>query len=58
MVFEEGVQVLSLAMGDPGELFKRAHEEGMRTIVMVTSVKEAVLVAERGTNMVYPPNYQ
>ena len=58
VVFEEGVPLLSLAMGDPGELFERAHEEGVRTIAMVTSVKEAVLVAERGTNMVYPPNYQ
>jgi len=52
VIFEEGVPVLSLAMGDPGELFKRAHEEGMRTIVMVTSIKEAVLVAERGADVV------
>ncbi len=54
VVFKEGVAVLSLAMGDPGELFERAHEEGMGTRAMVTSVEEAVLVAERGTNMVYP----
>ncbi len=54
VVLKEGVAVLSLAMGDPGELFERAYEEGMGTRAMVTSVEEAVLVAERGTNMVYP----
>ncbi|HLL39967.1 MAG TPA: nitronate monooxygenase [Rubrobacteraceae bacterium] len=51
VVFKERVPVLSTAAGDPGELAKRAHEEGMRTIAMVTSVEEAVLVTKRGTDV-------
>jgi nitronate monooxygenase len=52
VVFEERVPVLSTAMGDPGELVERAHEEGARTIATVTTVEEAVLVAERGADAV------
>jgi nitronate monooxygenase len=52
VVFGERVPVLSTAMGDPGELVERAHEEGMRMIAMVTTVEEAVLVAERGADAV------
>jgi nitronate monooxygenase len=52
VVFRERVPVLSTATGDPGELAEWAHEEGMRTIAMVTTVEEAVLVAEHGANVV------
>lgn len=52
VVFAERVPVLSLATGDPGELAERAHEEGMQTIAMVTTVEEAMLAAERGANVV------
>ncbi len=52
VVIEERVPVLSTAMGDPGELFERAHEEGMRRMAMVTTVEEAVLAAERGADAV------
>ena len=52
VVFEERVPVLSTAMGDPDELLERAHEEGMRTMATVTTVEEAVLVAERGADAV------
>jgi nitronate monooxygenase len=51
-VFSERVPVLSLATGDPGELTERAHEEGMRTIAMITTVEEAVLVTDRGADVV------
>lgn len=52
VVFEERVPVLSTAMGDPGELLERAHEEGMLTMATVTTVEEAVLVAEHGADAV------
>jgi nitronate monooxygenase len=52
VVFSERVPVLSTATGDPGELTQRTHEEGVRMIAMVTTVEEAVLVAERGADVV------
>jgi hypothetical protein len=52
VVFEEGVSVLSTALGDPGDLIERAHARGMLVISMVTTVEEAVRVAERGADVV------
>lgn len=52
IVFEERVPVLSVALGDPGELVERAHDEGMLVSAMVTTVEEAVRVAERGVDIV------
>jgi nitronate monooxygenase len=52
VVFGERVPVLSTALGNPGGLIERAHEEGMHTISMVTTVEEAVLVADRGADVV------
>jgi nitronate monooxygenase len=52
VVFEEGVPVLSLALGDPGELVGRAHEEGMLITSMVTTVAHAVRAAESGVDIV------
>jgi nitronate monooxygenase len=52
VVFEEGVPVLSTALGDPGELIERAHANGMLATTMVTTVEEAVRAAERGTDVV------
>ena len=52
VVFEEGVSVLSTALGDPGDLIERAHARGMLVISMVTTVVEAVRVAERGADVV------
>jgi nitronate monooxygenase len=52
IVFEERVPVLSVALGDPGELVERAHEEDMLVSAMVTTVDEAVRVAERGVDVV------
>lgn len=52
IVFEERVPVLSVALGDPGELVERAHEEGALVSAMVTTVEEAVRVAERGVDIV------
>lgn len=52
VVFGERVPVLSTALGNPGGLIERAHEEGMQTISMVTTVEEAVLVANLGADVV------
>jgi nitronate monooxygenase len=52
VVFEERVPVLSTALGDPDELVERAHAEGMLVVSMVTTVEEAVLVVERGADIV------
>jgi nitronate monooxygenase len=52
VVFEERVPVLSLALGDPGELVERAHAEGMLVVSMVTTVGDAVRAAEGGMDVV------
>ena len=52
IVFEEGVPVLSTALGDPGDLAEWAHAKGVLVMAMVTTVEEAVLVAERGADIV------
>jgi nitronate monooxygenase len=52
VVFEEGAPVLSVALGDPGELVGRVHEEGMLITSMVTTVEEAVRAAEGGVDLV------
>ena len=52
VVFEERVPALSVALGDPGGLVERAHAEGMIVSSMVTTVEEAVRVAEGGADVV------
>lgn len=52
VVFEERVPVLSVALGDPVSLVERAHSEGMLLKATATTVEEAVLVAERGADVV------
>lgn len=52
IVFEERVPVLSVALGDPGELVERAHVEDMLVMSMVTTVGDAVRAAEGGVDVV------
>ncbi len=52
IVFEERVPVLGVALGEPGDLVEQAHAKGMLVTSMVTSVEEAVLVAEGGADVV------
>lgn len=52
VLFEERVPVLSFALGDPGDLVARVHEEDMLVMAMVTTVEEAELVTERGADIV------
>ena len=52
VVFEERVPVLSVALGDGGELVERAHGEGMLVTSMVTTVGDAVRAADGGVDVV------
>lgn len=52
VVFEERVPVLSTGLGDPTSLVEDAHAVGCRVMAMVTTVEEAVLVAEGGADVV------
>ena len=52
VVLEEEVPVLSVALGDPGELVERAHGEGMLVVSMVGTVEDAVRDAEAGADVV------
>ncbi len=52
VVFGEGVPVLSTGLGDATGLVGDAHSAGCRVVAMVTTVEEAVLVAEGGADVV------
>jgi nitronate monooxygenase len=51
-VFEEEVPVLSTGLGDPTGLIEDAHSAGCRVMAMVTTVEEALLVAEGEVDVV------
>jgi enoyl-[acyl-carrier protein] reductase II len=44
--------VISLALGDPGDLVKRAHDAGALFMQQVHTVEQASLVAERGVDVI------
>ena len=44
--------VISFALGDPGDLVRRAHDAGCRVMLQVTTVEQAVLAAERGVDVI------
>jgi nitronate monooxygenase/enoyl-[acyl-carrier protein] reductase II len=44
--------VISFALGDPGDLARRAHDAGAKVMLQVTTVAQAVLAAERGVDVV------
>ncbi len=44
--------VISLALGDPGELVKRAHDAGSLVVHQVTTVLQARQAAERGVDVI------
>jgi nitronate monooxygenase len=52
VLFEERVPVLSLALGDPGELVQRAHDEDMLVVSMVATVEDALRDAQGGVDAV------
>ena len=43
---------ISFALGDPGDLVRRAHDAGALVIVQVTTVAQAVEAAERGADLI------
>ena len=44
--------VISFALGDPGELVKRAHDAGALVVHQVTTVRQARQAAERGVDVI------
>ncbi len=51
-VLEEAPPVVSLALGDPGDLVERAHAAGCRFIEQVATVRQAVEAAEAGVDVI------
>lgn len=52
MTLEARPALISLALGDPGELVKRAHDAGSKVMQQVTTVAQARQAAERGVDIV------
>ncbi|MEA5454100.1 nitronate monooxygenase [Sinomonas sp. JGH33] len=52
VVLELGVPIVSLALGDPGAIPRRAHDAGALFIQQVHTVEQALLAAERGVDVV------
>jgi nitronate monooxygenase len=46
IIFEENVPLLSIGMGNPGKIVKQAHNSGTKVMAMITTVNEALSVAE------------
>lgn len=44
--------LISLALGDPGELVKRAHDAGVKVMQQVTTVAQGRQAAERGVDII------
>jgi nitronate monooxygenase/enoyl-[acyl-carrier protein] reductase II len=44
--------VISFALGDPGDLVRRAREAGARVMIQVTTVTQALQAAERGADVI------
>lgn len=51
-VLEESPPVVSLALGDPGDLVERAHAAGCRFVEQVATVRQAVEAAEAGVDVI------
>src|SRR5438874_2679336 len=52
MTLEAKPPVISFALGDPGELVKRAQDAGSLVVHQVTNVPQAVEAAERGVDVI------
>ena len=52
LALELGAPVVSLALGDPGELPAKAHEAGALFIQQVHTVRQARLAADRGADVI------
>lgn len=52
LTLEARPAAVSFALGDPGDLVKRAHEAGCKVIHQVHTVRQARLAAERGVDVI------
>lgn len=52
VVLEAKPPIISLALGDPGDLVNRAHNAGALFVQQVHTVEQAQLVAERGVDVI------
>ena len=50
-VLDEGVPILSTALGDPCPFVEAAHARGAKVVAMVTTVDEALLCEQRGCDV-------
>lgn len=52
LTLEARPPVISLALGDPGDLVKRAHDAGILVMHQVHTVRQALQAAERGVDVI------
>lgn len=52
MTLEARPALIALALGDPGNLVKRAHDAGIKVMQQVTTVAQARQAAERGVDVI------
>jgi enoyl-[acyl-carrier protein] reductase II len=52
LTLEEKPKVVSLALGDPGDLVRRAHDAGILFMQQVHTVQQARRVAEKGVDVI------
>ncbi|MGQ0546306.1 MAG: NAD(P)H-dependent flavin oxidoreductase [Betaproteobacteria bacterium] len=52
LTLEARPALVSMALGDPGELVKRIHDAGSKAMQQVTTVSQAVQAAERGVDII------
>lgn len=52
LTLEARPAVVSMALGDPGDLVKRIHDAGSKAMMQVTTVAQAVQAAERGVDII------
>ncbi len=52
LTLEARPAVVSMALGDPGELVKRIHDAGSKAMMQITTVAQAVQAAERGVDII------
>ncbi|MDQ4014226.1 MAG: nitronate monooxygenase [Thermoproteota archaeon] len=52
VVFEERVPIIAFGLGDPSKYVQECHELGIKVTAMVTSVKEAIQVADSGVDAI------
>jgi nitronate monooxygenase/enoyl-[acyl-carrier protein] reductase II len=52
LTLEARPAVVSMALGDPGDLVRRIHDAGSKAMMQVTTVAQAVQAAERGVDII------